>query len=66
MKTLDALAAEMMADPEFRAAYDALAPEYEQAAAEIAARMAQRAARRQNRPPQVAPVRQTPAAAPAR
>ncbi|MGL4187733.1 MAG: helix-turn-helix domain-containing protein [Sphaerotilus sulfidivorans] len=38
MKTLNALKAEMLADPATRAAYDALAPEFETARELIAAR----------------------------
>ena len=41
MKTLNELTAELMQDPEFKAAYDALAPEFEQAETIIAARAAQ-------------------------
>ena len=41
MKTLDDLTAELLENPEFKAAYDALAPEFEQAATIIAARVSQ-------------------------
>lgn len=41
MKTLNELTAELMQNPEFRAAYDALAPEFEPSETIIAARAAQ-------------------------
>ncbi|CAK0780600.1 Transcriptional regulator, family [Gammaproteobacteria bacterium] len=41
MKTLNDLTDELMKDPEFKAAYDALAPEFELAHTVIAARAAQ-------------------------
>jgi ribosome-binding protein aMBF1 (putative translation factor) len=41
MKTLNELTAELMQNPEFKAAYVALAPEFERASTIIAARAAQ-------------------------